>query len=214
MPRNLICGNCKKTFIAYRASSKFCSRACSGHGRTYKTLEDHHKIFFKNFIKKSKSECWPWIGCKNKKGYGVFRMFARGIQAHRASWWIHKGEKVPDHLLACHTCDNPSCVNPDHIFIGTNKDNMRDMVEKGRKPRPLGELSHNSKLKEFEVLEIYKSHLPASAIHEKYGVSQSTIWAIRKGDCWTHLTDGVDRSHIELPDENGELPIDNILNAG
>lgn len=75
--------------------------------------------------------CWLWKGAKNQFGYGFFRLGSRNEVAHRVSYnWI-KGE-IPSGLLVLHTCDNPSCVNPDHLFIGTHSDNMRDMYRKKR----------------------------------------------------------------------------------
>lgn len=74
------------------------------------------------------SSCWEWMGAKNNRGYG---MFSRKL-AHRTAKEIHETEQISDTLVACHKCDNPGCVNPDHVFIGTMKDNMRDMTLKGR----------------------------------------------------------------------------------
>jgi hypothetical protein len=88
----------------------------------------------------SDDECWEWSGARNAKGYGVKRnAVARGkaenIQAHRMSWIVFNSE-VPDGLLVLHRCDNPSCVNPAHLFLGTHKDNMDDKMSKGRGVAP------------------------------------------------------------------------------
>lgn len=89
-----------------------------------------------NFVNKTGS-CWVWTGGLARGGYGIFMLKSIGIgkkkfkRAHRYSWEIHFGE-IPNQLLVLHKCDNPPCVNPDHLFLGTQTDNVRDLVQKGR----------------------------------------------------------------------------------
>lgn len=96
---------------------------------------DRARFFSK--VEKRDTGCWEWVGQINKHGYGVFSVLAKPITAHRFSYSLHHG-KDPADLLVCHTCDNPKCVNPEHLFLGTVLDNHRDMDRKGRRRNQYG----------------------------------------------------------------------------
>jgi len=87
---------------------------------------------FKDKFIVANNGCWEWTGCLDKKGYGQFYYKGKHRRAHRVSWALKYGEIPPSELFACHKCDNPKCVNPDHLFLGTQSDNMKDMSRKGR----------------------------------------------------------------------------------
>ena len=100
--------------------------------------------------------CWNWeASTRNAAGYGQIRYEGKMRLAHRVSWEAFN-DKIPDGIFVCHKCDNPRCVNPDHLFLGTNQDNMNDMKAKGRSKggSPFGESNHQSKLTEEEVKKI------------------------------------------------------------
>lgn len=100
-------------------------------------------------------DCWEWLACKNKKGYGHFGMADRSNRlAHRVSLWLSGGmDDLNSPLFVCHSCDNPSCVNPDHLFLGTAKANNDDMMKKGR--------SHDRKAYLINTKELVKNYMSA-----------------------------------------------------
>lgn len=81
------------------------------------------------------SGCWLWTGCASPKGYGIVMERPKRVLIHRRMWEIANGVSIPSGLLVCHRCDTPACINPDHLFLGTHGDNVRDMYRKGRQPR-------------------------------------------------------------------------------
>lgn len=137
-------------------------------------------------------KCWIWMGSKLRAGYGQFR----GTKAHRVAYQLTKGP-IPKKLFACHKCDRPECVNPDHIFIGTAKDNMEDKMRKGRqgdsgtKTPPSGSKNVKAKLNEVQVLEIRKIYqsgkLSSSELARSYNVTKSTICCIIRRKTWNHI---------------------------
>src|SRR5690606_33099234 len=105
------------------------------------------------------------------------------------SWQLHFGE-IPDGMVVCHTCDNPSCVNPHHLFLGTPADNNQDRTRKGRTVAPVGEEHGLSKLTEKQVLEIRElanEGMTKAAIARQYGVDRGTIYHIVNRITWRHL---------------------------
>ena len=156
--------------------------------------KNHQDRFLSHVILSGDEDCWEWTASKNTKGYGQFMYKIKGRRihgmAHRFSFIIHKG-KIPKGMCVLHHCDNPGCVNPKHLWIGTNQDNMDDRNRKGRQAHLRGSASGLSKLVEEEVIEIKniikEGKLFYPEIAKLYGVCRSTIAAISTGQNWGWL---------------------------
>jgi hypothetical protein len=131
--------------------------------------------------------CLEWQGWRNPKGYGYFETAGRRWKASRWAWTITHGP-IPDGLLVCHTCDNPPCIEPLHLFLGTNRDNLRDMAAKGRTHRHLGETNRSAKLTTAQVRVIravrQETGVTVKSLAQEYGVHQSTIEKILARETW------------------------------
>ena len=135
--------------------------------------------------------CWIWQNCKQSDGYGSIRCGDKTWLAHRLIWTFENG-KIPDGMEICHTCDNPACVNPKHLWAGTRADNNHDMMEKGRfiPKYKNGSKNCNAKLSEKDVIEIRKKSLNGYKLKELskiYNVSYDTIRLISKRITWKHI---------------------------
>lgn len=128
--------------------------------------------------------CWIWTGTLNGRGYGRLSWEGRVRLAHREAWRIANGP-IPDGMLVCHRCDVRTCVNPDHLFLGTAKENTADMIAKGR--GLVGERVRSSKLTTDEVLAIRADPRPYKAISKEYGIGVPNISWIKTGKGWRHL---------------------------
>ena len=165
-------------------------------------LSESDKQRFLKYVDKKDNpdECWNWKASLYKNGYGQFGIKRIKHQAHRISWVLHNGEIpfIDSHNGMCvlHKCDNPACVNPSHLFLGTHSDNVRDMVNKGRgfipHPRPQrGEANVNHKLTEQQVIDIRDKYIPRIYTQYKlaaeYGIKQSTVSEIISRKKWDHI---------------------------
>ena len=132
--------------------------------------------------------CWLWGASRDTKGYGSIGLFGRGTlaRASRVAWLLSNGP-IPAGQHVLHSCDNPPCVNPDHLFLGTNLDNAADMLAKGREAHLSGERNGRARLTRGQVAEIRHARAVGAgyrALAEQYGVSEGTIWWILSGRHW------------------------------
>lgn len=146
--------------------------------------------FFKYLVIKRARECWEWTGGTDGDGYGCFRWTEKNIQrANQAAYELFVGKRHG--LQVLHTCDNPSCCNPEHLFLGTSKDNFDDMVRKGRRVIAKGEVHGSSKLTYKDVRRIKKllkkGKHTQKRIAKKFGVKQSQISLIKSGKTWGYI---------------------------
>lgn len=133
----------------------------------------------------SEEDCWISDYCCDSKGYPQIRYQSKLYYVHRMAAFIWLGYDWNPERCVCHTCDNPKCFNPDHLFIGTLKENTRDMLLKKRHVH--GENVITSKLSEKEVTEIKNSYKSQPEIAAKYGITQQQVSKIRLGLRWRHL---------------------------
>ncbi|MEQ2025382.1 HNH endonuclease signature motif containing protein [Xenorhabdus szentirmaii] len=164
-----ICSFCNKEFLKKRAEIKrtkknFCSRQCSGEFKSKNSRDS----FFDRY--NPVGDCWEWSGCRDGCGYGLVSIGGVRGGAHRFSYIFSKGE-IPDGMVVMHSCDNPACINPSHLSLGTHTDNMRDMIRKER---------HNHKLNKEERIKVINSGELSKTLSLKYDVSERTIRLVRQ----------------------------------
>ncbi len=145
---------------------------------------------------KKNGECIEWQGTKDKKGYGITGICNKSLNiekhtsTHRISWMVWKGG-IPEEMCVLHKCDNPSCFNPEHLFLGNRKDNSDDMIKKGRQHHLKGEDQPNSILTEEQVLKIRKLYkrwvYTVKILAKEFGVSETCIKEVIRGNSWKHL---------------------------
>jgi len=140
---------------------------------------------FKHTEFPDKDKCWNWKCFLNLDGYGNVRFKDKTIKVHRMAYFLFKGD-IPDHLEVCHSCDNPACVNPNHLWLGTHADNVSDCAKKGRIVAPSGEKHYRAKLTWQKVNEIRNLAKTISRykLAKQFGVHYSTLDSVVNGETW------------------------------
>jgi len=142
----------------------------------------------KHIVFSTKTSCWEWTRHITKWGYGVVKVEGKAQLAHRISYLVFKGDPIG--MCVLHTCDNPKCINPDHLFLGTNSDNVKDKVSKNRQSKigeyP-GERHHSAKLTNKDVLFIREKTLSQTKLARMFETTQPNISLIQNRVNWTHI---------------------------
>ncbi len=150
--------------------------------------------FWRRVDRRGEDECWLWTGYVHRSGYGWFERWGDRVPATHAALRFADGVDVPSGMVVCHRCDNPGCVNPAHLWIGTHTDNMQDMIAKGRgggkggRDAARGEDHGMAKLSQAEVDDIRALHagggVTQAALSRQFGVSRAQIQRILSGARW------------------------------
>lgn len=133
------------------------------------------------------NDCWTWTGSRSQRGYGAIKIGGMARKASHVALILDRRPRPSADAGALHTCDNPPCCNPAHLFWGTQADNVADASKKGRMRSPRGEQSPRTKITQVEAREIRESTLGCVALGKKYGISPSHASNLRKGRRWSHI---------------------------
>ncbi len=187
MPFDFICPNCQSSFTWRSRKRKYCSYSCRSQALVRERIPPLPERFWRNVDKQPGDACWEWTGHRQDNGYGVLTVNYRPTRAHRISYELHNGP-IPKGMFVCHTCDTPACVRPDHLFSGTNRDNMHDAAVKGRTTQ--GERHAHHKLAEKEVVTIlsaWNQGAKQEDLARQFSVARTTIENIVCRRSWRHV---------------------------
>lgn len=199
MPIHLICEHCRGEFTRKPSHpGRFCSYRCRYAHAPLEPFKTRNRAVMplagRFWQKVLESEgCWIWAGSKYRNGYGRVGAGRKGqghLLAHRVSWTLHFGP-IPSGLCVCHHCDNPPCVRPDHLFLGSVRDNAADRDAKGRWHTTVGEARTTAKLSDDRVRELRRRRDDGQTMQNlatEFGVSYSTVNAIVHRRKWAHVT--------------------------
>ena len=181
-------GKIRKLLVSKNVAIRSASEAQTKRSTFEK---EDHKRFWNNVNKGADHECWGWLASSDSCGYGRFRFRSKLLSAHRVSWEIHNG-KIPNGLHILHKCDNPNCVNPNHLSLGTHQDNMNDRGAKKRTSggNLKGEANKASRFSESDIItmrDLAKQGVKQKEIASQFGTTQPVISNIINHKYWTHI---------------------------
>ena len=173
----------KGKFIRHNCGNTIC---CNPN---HLFIHNPQDIFCAKVNIKDPDQCWEWTGTKNRDGYGIVKINKQEQRTHRVAWRLSNGP-IPKEQCVLHRCDNRCCTNPAHLFLGTQQDNIADMIAKGRQVIPKGVQHGNSKLTEKDVLKIRslkQQGVGRLDIAKQFGIYKSTVDKITSRQSWKHI---------------------------
>lgn len=156
--------------------------------KTYALTPEWEKRLWEKIRKRSRDECWPWLGAFSKRGRGYIGIPYTNTttQACRVAYMSFYRKSIPENMCVCHSCDNPNCCNPRHLSLGSHRTNLQDAARKGLMAS--GERNGRAKLNWKKVHEIRSSNETLAVLARRYGVGISTVWHVRH-DKWLRPPD-------------------------
>lgn len=182
-------GLCKIHYQRWRRHANPDAVLPKGRSLDFKTADEKFEHHLKS-VQLFEHGCWNWPLKANNQGYGFFNWDHNTWQAHRYSYVYHYKAILDDDICVCHKCDNPMCINPDHLFLGTRQDNNLDRHIKGRTAQQKGSDNPFSKLNEVQVKEIklkLKNGALGKILASAYNVHTTTISLINRNKTWQHV---------------------------
>ena len=196
MPFQYTCENCGKPFTrrvrrSRHNPARFCSHACRAKigAQEWHAANPAEARFWAKVAVAGPDECWPWQAGRISYGYGSFTVNGRLILAHRFSWSLANGRDAGE-ARVLHSCDNPPCCNPAHLHLGTQQDNIDEMMSRGRHVAPSGESHPCARVSATDVREIRCAHASgesAISLGRRFGVSGTQIIRIARGRAWASV---------------------------